>query len=430
MQNYHATRNIFENSTYKENDVLVIFGELFSRGYANGLVEEAEKRRMKIIYATVGRREKDGTLRGLNSDEIKNPEDTINIPLEAGFDLEATANGQTVVDMLKDVKLSDWQNFKMYESEYATAKSNARRRFEKNTEAFVAELKNRIPKGANILFAHIMAGGVPRAKIILPLMNRVFKGVGERHIESKIFWDSDIGKMVSDNFNEVTAETFRILIEKTMPLREQAKTNGAYVSYLAFGYHGTEVLINDQYKWQTYTPYLQGWAKIRLEEYSKEAFAKGIHSCVYNCPEILTNSSSIFLGVELSLYSLLTSIGRLNQDKYKQLYLECSELLTEKLTVDRMLDIIHTYMNHEKIKPLFNLNHWPQHNNKEQMEVMLNASDEILSSHKDHKRLVTSVLSEIVFKGCGFVMINANAKIENPVTWINHDVLAKIYSAH
>ncbi len=428
MQNYHATRNIIENSTYKENDVLVIFGELFSRGYANGLVEEAEKRRMKVIYATVGRREKDGTLRGLNAEELKNPADTINIPMEAGFDLEPTASGLTIVDMLKEVKLSDWQNFKMYESEYETAKTSARRRFEKNAEVFVAELKKRIPKGANVLFAHIMAGGVPRAKIILPLMNRVFKGTGDRYLESKNFWESDIGKMVSDNFNEVTAETFRILIEKTNPIREQAKIDGSYVSYLAFGYHGTEVLINDQFTWQTYTPYLQGWAKIKLENYSKDAFAKGIHSCVYNCPEILTNSSSIFLGVELSLYSLLTAIGRLNLDKYKKLYFECSELLSETLTVDRMLNIIHTYMNHEKIKPYFNLNHWPQHNTKEQMEVMLNASDEILSAHKDHKKLVTSVLSEVVFKGCGMVMINANAKIESPVTWINHDILAKIYS--
>lgn len=49
-------------SPYKKGDVLVLFGELF-RGYANGLVEEAERRGMTIVRATVGRREKDGVLR-------------------------------------------------------------------------------------------------------------------------------------------------------------------------------------------------------------------------------------------------------------------------------------------------------------------------------------------------------------------------------
>ena len=70
MQGYHAIRDLKKDSTFKKGDVLVLFGELFTRGYANGLVEEAERRGLKIIRATVGRREKDGTLRALNNDEI------------------------------------------------------------------------------------------------------------------------------------------------------------------------------------------------------------------------------------------------------------------------------------------------------------------------------------------------------------------------
>ncbi len=35
--------------------------------------------------------------------------------------------------------------------------------------------------------------------------------------------------------------------------------------YTAYGYHGTEILIDGEYHWQTYTNYTQGYAKMRLE---------------------------------------------------------------------------------------------------------------------------------------------------------------------
>ena len=99
---------------YKAGDVLVLFGELFNRGYANGLVEEAEKMGMTIVRATVGRRDKDGSLRALTAEETANvPKPFINIPLEAGFDMEPAANGLSPVDQMKDIKLSDWQNAKI-----------------------------------------------------------------------------------------------------------------------------------------------------------------------------------------------------------------------------------------------------------------------------------------------------------------------------
>ncbi len=56
----------------------------------------------------------------------------------------------------------------------------------------MTELEKMIPQGANVMFAHTMAGGVPRAKIILPVMNRVFKGHGERYASSKDFWESTL----------------------------------------------------------------------------------------------------------------------------------------------------------------------------------------------------------------------------------------------
>ena len=63
-----SLRNIPQTAGYKKGDVLVLFGELFSKGYANGIVDEAEKMGMTIVRSTVGRRDSDGTLRSLNSE--------------------------------------------------------------------------------------------------------------------------------------------------------------------------------------------------------------------------------------------------------------------------------------------------------------------------------------------------------------------------
>ncbi|MFA7634012.1 MAG: hypothetical protein WCX90_10260 [Thiohalomonadaceae bacterium] len=42
---------------------LVLFGELFGRGYANGLIDEARKSGMTILGVTVGRRDENDQLR-------------------------------------------------------------------------------------------------------------------------------------------------------------------------------------------------------------------------------------------------------------------------------------------------------------------------------------------------------------------------------
>ena len=59
-----------EHNIFRKGDVFVLFGELFGRGYANGLVNEARNAGMTIVGITVGRREADGTLRPLNDEEL------------------------------------------------------------------------------------------------------------------------------------------------------------------------------------------------------------------------------------------------------------------------------------------------------------------------------------------------------------------------
>ena len=101
---------------FKSGDTLVLFGELFNRGYANGLVEEAQKNGMTIVRATVGRRDENQNLRPLNEEELQaqlslpqfKNSPLINVPLEAGFDLEMDQSGQRTIDYLKGFKLSEW----------------------------------------------------------------------------------------------------------------------------------------------------------------------------------------------------------------------------------------------------------------------------------------------------------------------------------
>ena len=42
-------RDIPQTNIFRKGDVFVLFGELFGRGYANGLINEARKAGMTII---------------------------------------------------------------------------------------------------------------------------------------------------------------------------------------------------------------------------------------------------------------------------------------------------------------------------------------------------------------------------------------------
>lgn len=432
MKDFTAVRARPMKVSFKKGDVLVLFGELFNRGYANGLVEEAEAQGLTVVRATVGRRDENNNLRPLTEEEAqKIPQPFINVPLEAGFDLEKDSSGQTPVDYLKGVKLSDWQSIQVPDQSLEESSAKGRTRFKKHTAEFVARLEQLIlPKleaGHHVHFAHLMAGGVPRAKIVLPLMNRVFKGTGDRWLASKDFWQSEIGKFLNLNFKAVTAETFDILVEESSALREKLKAKNISTSYVAYGYHGTEVMIHNEYHWQSYAPYVQGWAKIDLENYSKKWFKSGVQCCVYNCPEILTNSSSIFQGVEIALYNLLRSLKR-EQPSHPltaQMLKDCESVLKEPQMLEQIFSRVDEFMTWSEQHGTSDFATWPQHSTKEQLEKMLTLSDEIISFHKDEKLLMSAVLSEIIFKSCGYIMLHDAYKPKSPVAWIGHDAVSR-----
>lgn len=415
---------------FKKNDVLVLFGELFQRGYANGLVEEAEKCGLKVIYATVGRRTTDLELRPLNEEELASKASQtplINIPLEAGFDLEQDSSGQRPIDYLKSVKLSDWNSVSIPEKTLHECREKGRQRFRKMTQNFLSEIEKFLPENGHVHFAHLMAGGVPRTKLVMPLMNRVFKGTGDRHLASTEFWNSNIGQFLSMNFDEVTAETFNILIDESTTLRNHLKTKNTTVSYVAYGYHGTEVIIDGKYKWQSYAPYLQGWAKMKLEDYAIEWSQKGVQCCVYNCPEILTNSSSIFQGVEIPLYNLMRAIEKENPTHSMTIALkkQCQDLLNHPEDLNVIYQKIDNFLKYSEEIGTSRYENWPQHSNKEQLETTLNLSDEVIALHKDPQQMMTAVLSEVIFKSCGYLMLHDGVKPKNPVSWVGHDVVAR-----
>ena len=432
MKQFTPIRTRPQEAPFKKGDVLVLFGELFNRGYANGLVEEAERHGLTVVRATVGRRDENNNLRALTEEESKNiPKPFINVPLEAGFDLETDSVGQTPNDYLKGVKLSEWQNIQLSEKSLKESDEKGRARFKKQTAEFLTQLEKTVltslQPGNHVHFAHLMAGGVPRTKIVLPLMNRVFKGTGDRWLASKEFWQSQIGHFLKLNFHAVTAETFDILVDESTALRDKLKAKNISTSYVAYGYHGTEVIVDGEYRWQSYAPYIQGWAKMDLENYSKKWFTQGVQTCVYNCPEILTNSSSIFQGVEIALYNLLRSLKREqpNHPTTARLLKECQEVLKEPQVLEQMFANIDSFMNFSQSHGTSEFQTWPQHSTKEQMEKMLALSDEIVAFHKDEKLLMSPILSEIIFNSCGYIMLHDAYKPQSPVLWIGHDIVSK-----
>lgn len=432
MSKFTPMRELPDRSQYKSGrDVLVVFGEIFSRGYANGIVDEATHAGLKVIRSTVGRRNSDGALRALNQDEISlQPKPLINVPLEAGFDFEPCEQDcSTPVEQLQGIKLSEWETCKLDWRKIKSSEERGAARFRAATQNYLKELetllKDDLDRGINLIFAHTMAGGVPRTKIVMPLMNRVFKGRGERHLSSEKFWQSDIGKLAALNFTAVTADTLRSLIELSASLRNRIEAGGGSVRYLAYGYHGTEVLINGETTWQSYAPYLQGWAKLELETVAREAQAKGIKATVYNCPEILTNSSSIFVGVEVPLYPFVQMLEKSGTERARLLLARARELLKPEVSLKDLTQITDRALSSPEIRKQSQFIGWPQHNTPEQMETLIAASEALIGLHRDEKNLLTFILSEEIFRATGYLMFHDSWKAPNSVVWLGHDVLAK-----
>ena len=222
-----SLRHIPTANPFRKGDVFVLFGELFGRGYVNGLIDEARKAGMTIVGITVGRRDENNALRALNAEELAEAEEKlggriINVPLMAGFDLDAPPGEQNPTEMLAGITLKNWQEEKLDWTKVEACRAAGVQRFTSAAATVMGEIDKLIPDGANVLFAHTMAGGIPKIKAFLAIANRIYKGRGERFMSSRALLDSDLGKLILANFDEVTANTLQYLITASAPIRARA----------------------------------------------------------------------------------------------------------------------------------------------------------------------------------------------------------------
>lgn len=426
-----ALRKLSQQTVFGKGDVFVLFGELFGRGYANGLVNEARAAGMTLIGMTVGRREADGSLRPLNAEELAAAEANlggkiINVPMMAGFDLDAPEGTPTVTAMANTMGLKTWQEDKLDWDQVEACRALGVARFKAAVSEAMGQLESMIPAGANVFFAHTMAGGLIKAKVFLAIANRIYKGRGDRFMSSAALIESDLGKLNLMNFDEVTANTFQYLIDGSEAIRAKVEAAGQQVRYTAYGYHGTEILIGGEYHWQTYTNYTQGYAKKRLESIASAAWDKGVKATVFNCPEIRTNSSDIFVGVELSLVPLLNALKREGCGAWGEAqWAACQALLQEGHTVEAVLAQLDAYNQDPVMVGFRNFDAWPMDNTPELAERMIGTAESITALHRDGKALITDHLSALVIEATGPLMFNEAAAPSGPALWLSHDVIAK-----
>ncbi len=426
-----SLRDIPQSNIFRRGDTFVLFGELFGRGYANGLINEARKAGMTIIGITVGRRDENNALRALTEEELAIAEANlggriINVPLMAGFDLDAPQGEPTPTDLLSGMTLKSWQEDRLDWTHIEKCRGVGVQRFKNSVARVMAELNSLIPDGSNAFFAHTMAGGIPKVKVFLAIANRIYKGRGERFMSSRALLDSDLGRLILMNFDEVTANTFGYLIEGSAAIRARLEKTGGQVRYTAYGYHGTEILIDGQYQWQSYTNYTQGQAKMRLENVAIDAWAEDIKATVYNCPEIRTNSSDIFAGVELSLFPLLKALRKENGGTWAETQWQaCRPLLQDGVTIESLLQKIEDYNKSGVMAAFRNFAAWPMDNSAALAEVMIGTSEEITQMHVNRTELVAGFLSALVLEGTGPLMFHETSNPAGPVLWLNHDIIAK-----
>ena len=426
-----SLQHLPQTNIFRKSDVFVLFGELFGRGYATGLVNEARQAGMEIVGITVGRRDENNALRPLNAEELTTAEANlggriINVPLMAGFDLDAPAGEPTPTELLNKMTLKTWEQDTLDWAHIERCREIGTQRFKTAVADAMAQLDGMIGAGRNVFFAHTMAGGIPRAKVFMVIANRIYKGRGDRFMPSQTLLDSDLGKLILQNFDEVSANTFHHLIEGSAAIRARVEAAGGQVRYSAYGYHGTEILIDDQYQWQTYTNYTQGYAKMRLERIAQAAWEQGIKATVYNCPEIRTNSTDVFAGVELPLISLLHALKKEGGGAWAESQWQaCSALLAEGVTLEDILQKVAAFQGSEVMRGYRDFAAWPMPNSPAQADLQIGTSEAIVDMHKDRGALITDLLSSLVLEASGALILRESSAPTGPVLWLNHDIVAR-----
>ena len=349
----------------------------------------------------------------------------INIPLEAGFDLESV-DGVSPVNIIDAIDKTKWKEAKLDNEKILACKQAAEKKFCEKLEQFMEVLEQKIPADKNIFFAHTMAGGIIRSKLFFIIANRVFKGRGDRFESSEKYWNSDIGQLCAKSFDSVTADTFDLLVRFSKKIRDRNEAKGGKVFYSAYGYHGCEIYIQDKLQWQTYVPYQQGHAKKKLENYAITAKNQNIQASVFNCPEIRTNSSSIFLGVELSLFFLLVALRKhYPSDWSEEQWKICQSKLHPEVKLEGIIKELEECILSDVVQEKFSFEDWPTENSPDFSKKIIGISERITSLHKDRKDLISDYLSNLVVEATGSLMFQYASSPKEAIIWLGHDILVQ-----
>lgn len=428
------------------SSVFIIFGEVFPGGYIQGLLAQAKKHNSTIIYSTMGRRTSEQKLRELNQEELQKKKEElslsksdlfINIPLEAGFDLE-DYQGNTLVEKINQYGLKTWEDFLIDKGLLLKIKEQARIKFQKQIHKFLKQAHTHITSDTkNIHFIHTMAGGIPRSKLLMAVLNKVLKGRDKRFYSSEKFCSTGLGQASLESFKSVTADSFEDLITETSALRSLWAQKNINTTYTAFGYKGNSILVKDKYQWVAYAPYIQGWAKLELEKTAIQSQENSISANVFNCPEVLTRSSQAFSGIEVFLYPLLNSLNpessKVILEKIGDLPIiksMLSELKTNSLNKEsfshyfeqdfsftNLKNLTDNFFTNPNLSQQIQLSHWPQHNNPQQMHLMIKKTLELNKYTKEEtKTVLYTQLSTILIYLAGYHIykqLNSKLAVQN-----------------
>lgn len=165
---------------------------------------------------------------------------------------------------------------------------------------------------------------------------------------------------------------------------------------------------------------------MRLERIAEDAWDSGVKATVFNCPEIRTNSSDVFAGIELSLLPLLRALKKEGGGQWADdLWGECEGMLQDSVTLDDMLQRVSDYQTHHAMQPYYDFANWPRANSQEQADQTIGTSSDIVKMHASSKSLVSDVLSHHVVTATGRLIFGEASAPTAPVLWLNHDIVAR-----
>ncbi len=96
---------------------------------------------------------------------------------------------------------------------------------------------------------------------------RIYKGTGDpphvvADLARPVIWENSSCRILTTS----PQTPFAISLISARRFAERVEASGGQIRlYRPIGYHGSAILIDGSYRWQTYTNYTQGYAKMRLE---------------------------------------------------------------------------------------------------------------------------------------------------------------------